>query len=330
MRAYKILPVEIKVKDFKLSKQALRRLEWMDWYFAHGKNAEATCRHFSISKSVFYRWLPRFSKYNLATLEGKSTRPKRLRTMTTPKKVINLVIAIRSEDLEKSKYEIQAELKDLHGVSIGYNSIQKIINKHPELTNTLHKRKLKAHRKLKIARIRAAKELKEKHLGSLVQIDTKYLYILTSRFYLFVAVDCKSRYGYVRAYKTISSNSAADFLTRVINYFPFKVSAINTDNGSEYLLNFHKLCTKLNIPHYFSHPHTPKENSRAERLIQTVEYEFFNYQDDLLNDDLDEINRRCDIFNTKYNQRRYHHALNYQTPASYVQIFLEGGRYTVL
>lgn len=302
----------------------------MDWYFAHGQNAEATCRHFSISKSVFYRWLPRFSKYNLTTMEGKSTKPHRLRTMTTPKEVIDLIITIRGEDLEKSKYEIQAELKDLHGVSIGYNTIQKIINKYPELTNTFHKKKIKTHRKLKIARIRAAKELKEKNLGSLVQIDTKYLYILTSRFFLFVAVDCKSRYGYVRAYKTISSVSAADFLTRVIDYFPFPIEAINTDNGSEYLLNFHKLCTKLNIPHYFSHPHTPKENSRAERLIQTVEYEFFNYQDDLLNDDLDEINRRCDIFNVKYNQKRYHHALHYQTPASYVQIFQEEGRYTVL
>lgn len=330
MRAYKILPVEIKIKDFNLSKDALRRLAWMDWYFAHGKNAEGTCRHFSISKSVFYRWLPRFSKYNLSTLEGKSTKPHKLRIMTTPKELIDLIIAIRSDDLEKSKYEIQAELKDKHGVSIGYNTIQKIINKYPELTNTLHKRKLKAHRKLKIARIRAAKELKEKNLGSLVQIDTKYLYILTSRFFLFVAIDCKSRFAYVRAYKTISSASAADFLTRVISYFPFPIEAINTDNGSEYLLNFHKLTTKLNIPHYFSHPHTPKENSRAERLIQTVEYEFFNYQDDLLNDDLDEINRRCDIFNTKYNQKRYHHALKYQTPASYVQTFLEEGRYTVL
>lgn len=330
MRAFKILPVEIKVRDFNLSKTALRRLEWMDWYFSHDQNAESTCRHFSISKSVFYRWLPRFSKYNLATLEGGNTKPHHLREMTTSKKVVNLVITIRGNDLEKSKYEIQAELKDLHGVSIGYNTIQKIINRNPKLLNTFHKKRLKAHRKLKIARIRAAKELKEKNLGSLVQIDTKYLYILTSRFFIFVAIDCKSRFAYIRAYKSISSQSAADFLEKVIDYFPFPIEAINTDNGSEYLLNFHKLTEKLNIPHYFSHPHTPKENSRAERLIQTVEYEFFNYQDDLLNDSLDEVNRRCNQFNTKYNQRRYHHSLHYQTPASYVKTFLEEGRYTVL
>ncbi|MBI2596701.1 transposase [Candidatus Daviesbacteria bacterium] len=158
-----------------------------------------------------------------------------------------------------------------------------------------------------------------------MQIDTKYLYILTSRFYLFVAIDCKSRFAYTQAYKTISSSSAADFLGKVIDYFPFPIEAINTDNGSEYLLNFHKLTTKLNIPHYFSHPHTPKENSRAERLIQTVEYEFFNYQEDLLNDDLEEVNRRCDIFNEKYNQKRYHHSLHYQTPSAYIKSYLEKG-----
>ena len=317
----------MKVKDFNLSKDALRRLYWMDWYFSHGKNAEKTCRHFAISKSVFYRWLPRFNKFNLTSLEfdTRLRKPHPLRKMTTPREVINLIYQIRGNDLEKSKYEIQAELKDLHGVKLGYNTIQKVINRHPELRNTQHKATLKKHRNYSIARLRAARELKEKNPGSLIQIDTKYLYILKGRYFIFVAIDCKSRFAYIRAYKTISSQSAADFLTKAIDYFPFKIQAINTDNGSEYLLNFHKLTEELNIPHYFSHPHTPKENSRAERLIQTVEYEFFNYQDDLLGDDLDEINRRCDIFNEKYNQKRYHHSLHYQTPQAYIKSYLEKG-----
>lgn len=63
-------------------------------------------------------------------------------------------------------------------------------------------------------------------------------------------------------------------------------------------------------------------NGRAERLIQTVEYEFFNYQEDLI-DDLEEINLRCEIFNDKYNNRRYHRAINYQTPGNYVKSYLQ-------
>lgn len=327
MRAYKILPVEIKVKDFKLSKEALRRLEWIDWYFSHGGNAESTCRHFSISKSVFYRWLPRFNKHHLKSLEATSRKPHKVRAMTTPIDVIKLVCQIRAEDLEKSKYEIQAELKDLHGICLGYNTIQKIINRHPELKNTLHGKAVK-RRKLKIERIKAGRDLKDYSLGSLIQVDTKHVHILGNKFYIFAAIDCKSRLGFTHCYSTISSKSAQDFLTRLIEYFPFKVTAINTDNGSEYLLYFHKLSQKLGITHYFSYPQTPKMNSRVERLIQTLEYEFLSYQD--LIPEIDELRILCDEFNVKYNAKRYHKALHYQTPLSYVRRHLEEGGYTVL
>ena len=326
MRLFKILPVVSLSRVGELSKDGLRRLEWMDWYFTHGENAQLTCRHFGLSKSVFYRWKNRFDKSDLNTLEFDTSlrTPHRLRGMTTSQGVIDLVCQIRGQDPEKSKYEIQAELKDLYNIKIGYNTIQKIINRHIHLLNTQHQRKLRKHRNHAIARIKAAKELKDKDLGTLVQIDTKHLYVMGVRYYLFVAVDCKSRYGFVWAYGSCSSKNAAAFLLKVIEYFPFPIQAINTDNGPEYLLNFHKLTEKLNIPHYFNHPHTPQMNSRAERLIQTAEYEFFNYQEDLL-PILAEVNIRCQIFNDKYNNKRYHQSLDYQTPASYVKSILERG-----
>lgn len=328
MRAFKILPVEIKVKDFNLSKDALKRLSWMDWYFTHGKNAEGTCRHFSISKSVFYRWLPRFNPNNLSTLEfnTKLCTPHHLREMTTPSWILKKIYGVRLDDLEKSKYEIHEELLR-ENIKVCHDTIQKVINRHFELRNTQHKSTLKKHRNYSISRLRAAKELKEKELGSLVQIDTKYLYILGRRFYLYVAVDCKSRMGFIWAYASCNSTNAADFLTKVIDYFPFKITAINTDNGPEYLLNFHKRCKELNITHYFSHPYTPKMNSRAERFIQTAEYEFFNYQHDLM-PILKDINSRCELFNDKYNNKRFHQAIHYKTPSEYVTTLLleKGGQ----
>ena len=324
MRHYRLFPWD-QIRDSSLSKQGLRRLEWMDWYFSHGENAEGTCRHFGISKSVFYRWFNRFDKKNLKTLEfdTRTRRPHKLREMTTPLWIRNKVYEVRKQDPEKSKYEIQRELKD-QGISVGQTAIGKIIRRHPELQNIQHKKKIRKHRNHAIARIKAARELREKELGSLVQIDTKHLYILGIRFYLFVAIDSKSRYGFVWCYKSGSSLNAADFLIKVIDYFPFNIKAVNTDNGSEYLLNFHKTCERLSISHYFTYPHTPKMNGRAERLIQTVEYEFFNYQYDLL-PDIDEINKRCELFNDKYNNRRYHRAISYRTPGEFVMLYLSKG-----
>ena len=324
MRHYRIFPWE-QIKDSSLSKQGLRRLEWMDWYFSHDTNAEATCRHFGISKSVFYRWFKRFDKKNLKTLEfdTKTRRPHKLREMTIPLWLRNKVYDIRKADPEKSKYEIQRELRNL-GILVGQTAIGKIIRRHPKLQNAQHKKRIRKHKNHAIARIKAARELREKELGSLVQIDTKHLYILGKRFYVFVAIDCKSRYGFVWCYKTASSLNAAEFLLKVMDYFPFPIQAVNTDNGSEYLLNFHKTCERLNIVHYFTYPHTPKMNGRAERLIQTVEYEFFNYQYDLL-PDIDEINKRCELFNDKYNNRRYHQAISYRTPKEFVMLYLSKG-----
>jgi len=317
MRAYKIFPLK-QIHSANLSKAALRRLYWFDWYQTHGKGISLTCRHFGISRNTFYHWKKVFKPYNLQTLEDDTSnrRPHKLREKTTDIKILKRIYNIRHDDLEKSKWEIHEELLR-EGTKVAHNVIQRIINRHPELLNTQHRKKLKAHRNLKIARIKAARELKTKALGSLVMIDTKHLYVLGVRFYLFVAIDCKSRYGYVWSYKTGSSASAADFLKRVISYFPFEISAVNTDNGPEYLLNFHKACQNLDLMHYFTHPYTPKMNNQAERLIQTAEYEFFNCQYDLL-PDIDEINKRCAIFNHKYNNKRFHQSLHYQTPNEYV------------
>ncbi len=317
MRAFKIVPL-VRVNSANLSKAALKRLAWFDFWYTHHKNISLTCRHFGISRDSFYLWKGRFNPTNLHSLEDnlKTRTPHHLREMTTPEWILKRIYDIRLGDLEKSKYEIHEELLR-EDISVCHDTIQKVINRHSILKNTQHKATLKKHRNYSISRLRASKELKEKDLGSLVQIDTKYLYILGKRFYLYVAIDCKSRYAYIWAYGSCNSTNAANFLTRVIDYFPFKISAINTDNGSEYLLNFHKLCEDLKIPHYFSHPHTPKENSRAERLIQTTEYEFFNYQYDLL-PNLKDINSRCLLFNDKYNNKRFHQAIHYKTPSEYV------------
>lgn len=318
MRAFKILPLP-EIKTACLSKKESEKLNWIDWYYFHGKKVRLTCRHFGLSFDVFYRWRKRFEEKGLTGLKDdfSSRKPHRLRTMTTPLNIINRIYSIRLNDLEKSKYEIKAQLK-AEGISIGTSTIQKVINRHDELLNTQHLKRVRGHRLLKIKRLKAARELKEKALGSLVQMDTKYFYVLGKKYYLFSAIDCKSRYGFIHCYKTISSASGRDFIGKVKAYFPFPIKAINTDNGSEYLGQFHREASLLKIPHFFTDPNCPKQNSRVERFHQTAEYEYFNYQDDLL-DDLSMINQHCQEFNLKYNYSRYHQAIGYQRPADYVR-----------
>ncbi len=321
MRAFKIVSKTL-VQSASLSRDALKRLQWLDWYSSHGENAESTCRHFGISKSVFYRWKNRYNPRNLKTLEfdTKTRRPKKVREMTTPVWIQKKIYEIRAGDLEKSKYEIQAELQEA-GIAIGRKCIQKVINRHPELKNIQHKKRVRAKQKRKISRIKAAWELRDKEIGSLIQVDTKYFTILGCRYFIFSAIDCKSRYGFIYAYTSISSASGQDFIKRVREYFPFPIQAINTDNGSEYLLNFHKEVEEWGIPHYFTDPHCPKQNGRVERLHQTAEYEYFHYQ--TLFPEISVLREQCMAFNTKYNTKRYHQSLGYRTPEKVVLEYLQ-------
>ncbi|MBI3954488.1 DDE-type integrase/transposase/recombinase [Candidatus Collierbacteria bacterium] len=321
MRLFKLFPRQLVIAD-RLSRQAQVRLSWFDWYYTHGRNAEATCRQFGLSKSVFYRWKKRFSGKRLKTLEfnPKSRRPHRLRAMTTPLPLVKEVIRIRKEDPLKSKYEIAAELKD-RGLTLGTSTIQKIINRYPQLLDLDRKAALRKRKKLHLAKQRANRSLREQSLGSLVQIDTKHLYLTGKKYYLFVAIDCKSRFGLATCYPNISSAAASDFLETVLAGFPFPVTNINTDNGSEYLLHFHQGCEQKQIKHYFSYPYTPKMNGRVERLIKTIQEEFLDYQEDLL-PELKDINKKLTAFMDKYNYQRYHQALRYRTPAQYVTNYL--------
>lgn len=303
-----------------LSPDGKKRLSWIDWYLSHDHNARLTCRHFGISPDTFYLWKRRFNPGSLSTLEDnkRSRRPNHMRQMTTPLEVQRSIYEIRSHDLEKSKYEIQAELKG-QGILVGQTTIQKVINKYPELRNYQHVKRVRSHRRMVIARLKATRELREKYPGSLVQVDTKHLYVLGKRFYLFAALDSFSRMGYVQAFETGSSLSASLFLKELVNYFPFTIAAIQTDNGSEYLLNFHKACEERRITHYFTDPYCPKQNGRVERFIQTTTYEFFNWQEDLLAE-IELIRNRCVTFNDKYNYQRFNQALKYHTPVQYLQL----------
>jgi transposase len=66
----------------ELSYEAKRRLKWMDWHQANGENVSRTCRHFSIGRQTFYRWLQRYNPYDLTTLEDRSSRAKHCRQKT--------------------------------------------------------------------------------------------------------------------------------------------------------------------------------------------------------------------------------------------------------
>ena len=111
--------------------------------------------------------------------------------------------------------------------------------------------------------------------GEGVQMDVKYIYESGKRKYKFSVFDpfTKLYFFMVFAGKE-SKNSIAAFLGTE-KYFGFKISSVQTDNGSEARGEFHAWLTVRNIPHYFIPKRSPWWNANVERVHRTIDEEYY-------------------------------------------------------
>ena len=113
-----------------ISEDVKQKLEWLDHYEKHGKNARLTCRHFGISPDTFYRWKRRYDPQNLSSLEDdkKNRRPKKLREPTTPLHVVNHIDFLKEIHPAWSNGDILTQLKN-EGVSVSLSTIGRIMKR---------------------------------------------------------------------------------------------------------------------------------------------------------------------------------------------------------
>ncbi|MDI6800325.1 MAG: integrase core domain-containing protein [Actinomycetota bacterium] len=133
-------------------------------------------------------------------------------------------------------------------------------------------------------------------------------------FYQLTAIDSKTRIKFIRAHAGSSSKSSKLFFADLKAFLPFPILNVQTDNGADFLKCFDKELEKEAIPHYFSDPNCPKQNSRVERAIQTSENELWNFKE---GHTVEELNGLADEWNHIYNHVRLHQSLNYLTPIKY-------------
>ena len=131
--------------------------------------------------------------------------------------------------------------------------------------------------------------------GELVEIDIKYVPDLVGekQYYQFTAIDCASRWRYLKIYDNMGNSEATDFLQTVVAVANFRIRAIKTDNGSCFtnrytgylkssdplnpkLNSLDILCQKLNIIHYLIDPGKPAQNGKVERSHRTDQEMFYD------------------------------------------------------
>ena len=275
------------------------------------KDAAKVCPY---SQRTLERWLAAYRERGQAGLEPKSTRP-RSNPNETPIRVKERVIELRKETKKcalKLKWQLEKE-----GTVIHKNTINKIIKKEG-LTRKYRVRKLK----YKYIKVPLQK-------GELVEIDVKYApdLVENKQYYQFTAIDCASRWRYLKIYDDYSNFHSIRFLKELISIAPFRIRAIKTDNGSNFtnrytgylksadpfnprLHEFDLLCQEYNVIHYLIDPGKPAQNGKVERSHREDQEKFYE-RNKFKN--LAELERKMRIWNNEYNNLE-HCGLNGKTP----------------
>lgn len=306
-----------------ISRSAKRRLLWIDHYRKH-RCAQLTCRHYAISRSLFYKWYRRFSKIGVRGLEDQSTRPRKVRTPTTSLVAVDLVRKLRKQNPEYSKYKLTVILQRDHQVILSASTVGRIIKRYDLFFAPTVKPKGHPHRL--VHRLRLPKELRVNHPGQLIEVDVKHLPNLESKRYAFVAIDRITRQTTIHVATTVSSRQAAIAWTKACRVFHVLPQAVLSDNGSENLGKFAEGLEQQAIPQYRARPRTPKDKPYVERVIGSLERECI--QRGGLAQNLEDQQRIIDEWLIKYHDYRPHQALNYLTPNEYYATLKEANKLT--
>jgi len=298
------------------------RIEWMVFYYTVAEgNVTLTGEHFSISRKTFYKWHNRFkeSKYDVQSLADQSKAPCHKRNWE-----VTLIQEERIRRLRKrypyyGKKKLKVLYEKEYAEEISTWKIERVIRRYKlypdqkQAEKTARKR-VRARQKPKR---RIAQLAKQGRPCFLFQLDTIVIYWNNLKRYILTAIDHATKLAYARMYRNKSSRVATDFLYRLRYLVKQPIENLQTDNGSEFALEFERATSKLGIQRYFSRVRTPKDNPEIERFNQTLEYEWLYNSN--LSLDPEELNPRLTEWLIEYNFNRPHQSLAYLAPVEYIE-----------
>jgi transposase InsO family protein len=282
---------------------------------------DKTCQEIiGISKATYYRYKAHLIALNKGILPP-SKKPKSLRKPTWGESEIQLIRRLRKENPTYGKAKISVILKRDHSLSLSESTVGRILKhlmekglipKSLSAPRQKRKRNFQKHAQPWKYGMRSLKP------GQMVQIDHMSVTVNQVTVKHFQAWDPKSKYIQANVYWNATSTTAKRFLLELIQNVPFKISSIQVDGGSEFMLHFEEACSDLGIQLYVLPPKRPQYNGGVERGNRTFREEFYARRD-MTADSARAINFELQKALRKYNTYRPHANLNMMTPLSYIQ-----------
>ncbi len=134
------------------------------------------------------------------------------------------------------------------------------------------------------------------------------------KYYQFAAIDDCTRIRVLRIYDQLNQKTAIQFADYLLDKLPFRIEAIQTDNGSEFQSAFHWHLADRGIRHIYIKPATPRLNGKVERSHRIDAEEFYRMLKGVLIDDTQLFNDKLAEWQDSCNYHRPHGSLGGQTP----------------
>ena len=310
---------QLRLASMNNQKEAEKRLRILIFWEKHGD--EAAKEAFGTSRPTLYRWQESLRKNEgkLNGLDKRSTAPKRRNARRIPAELEAEIIRERRSHHRLGKKKLAPILRKA-GFRVSESYTGRCINdiKRRGLLPRYGKVSLYARSgQIRERNTRRIKKIRRPKMKRGLEIDTVVRFIGSTKRYIYTAIDLERRFAFGGAYARHSSETATDFLTKLIAVAPFGISEIQTDNGSEFAHLFHDACAKFNIRHYHSYPRCPKMNGTVERFNRTLSEDFIQHHLPLLRDDLLQFNETMIDWLLWYNTKRPHESLGMLAPLEY-------------
>lgn len=303
-----------------LSREAAVRLAMLDWHRANGACVSRTARHFGFSRPTVYRWLERFDRHRLESLEDRSDRPVRRRRPTWTPVQSQAVKAVRERYPRWGKDKLVVLLRRA-GHRMSASMVGRILARlrHTGELREPRTRRVSVRRRTwtRPWAVRTPAGHRAGRPGDLVQVDTLDVRpVPGSVLKQFTARDVVSRWDTLELRRTATAASAISIPDALAEWMPFPIGAISIDNGPEFMAGFEAACAERGIPLCVLPPRSPKLHGAVERANRTHTEEFHEVTD--AEPDLASLQAALLEWEHVYNHVRPHQALGYLTPAEYL------------
>ena len=313
------------------------------------KNITYTCQVLNVSRSIYYKWLKRFSQLGYLGLQDKEKAKPKMPNQIKPDKeqiILNYIIAYPTHGPKRIANELKQQGITISDTGVYHVLCRKQLNHRLERlfysqdksdNPVVTERYLREVAKRNLAHINAY------YPGYLFCQDTFYVGTIKGlgRIYQQAGIDAYAGFGFAKVYRDKTAISAINFLKGkvlpVYKQFSIPLDRILTDNGKEYTTHwvggkheYEQFLKQNSIRHTRIKPRTPQSNGIVERFNRTLLEEF--YQIVMIKkvySSLDQLQHDLDQFIYDYNFKRTNQGYRLKGKIPYQRFFDSKRKYAL-